>query len=227
MASWPRAVHRRDDSQGGRGHPCPFLSSPAPNRRPLMSGRTVSAAGRSGSLLNYTNVYTGLAFVNSQGADATFGIVTNFRQPFPIFRIGERNELSVGPRVAFRANSSDQDDENSLRLRLPGVRTDFARATEAKWSGRSGKYGMTMLRRARFCHPGGVGFGLYGGAARGVFRLRIPTGPSVRRSPRRDGKARCEPACGLSMVCRRRATGRRWRLGRRPPDHARSTTFDF
>ena len=28
------------------------------------------------------------------------------------------------------------------------------------------------------------------------------------------------------MVCRRRTTGRRWRLGRRPPDHARSTTFD-
>ena len=28
------------------------------------------------------------------------------------------------------------------------------------------------------------------------------------------------------MACRRRAAGRRGRLGRRPPDHSRSTTFD-
>ncbi len=96
-----------------------FLERPGADPRPLVSGRTVPAAGRSGSLLNYTDVYTGLTFVNSQGADATFGLVTNFRQPFPIVRIGERNELSVGPQVAFRTNSSDQDDENSLLFSVP------------------------------------------------------------------------------------------------------------
>ncbi len=96
-----------------------FLERPGAEPRPLAAGRTVPAAGRAGSLLNYTDVYTGLTFVNSQGADATFGLVTNFRQPFPIVRIAERNELSFGPRVEFRTNSSDQDDENSLLFSLP------------------------------------------------------------------------------------------------------------
>ena len=96
-----------------------FREQPDADPRPLVSGRTVRATDRSGSFLNYTDVYTGLTFVNSQGTDATFGLVTNFRQPFPIVRIGERNELSLGPRVEFRTNSSDQDDENSLLFSVP------------------------------------------------------------------------------------------------------------
>lgn len=110
-----------------------FIERPGADPRLLVSGTTAPAVARSGSLLGHTDVYTGLTFVNSQGADATFGLVTNFQQPFPIVRIGERNELSVGPRVAFRTNSSDQDDENSLLFSVPLQLTHHRRLPTFGW----------------------------------------------------------------------------------------------
>ena len=50
-------------------------------------------------------------------------------------------------------------------------------------------------------------FGLYGGAARGVFRPRILTGPSARRSPRRGGEARTWSRPGRLRPARRRDGG--------------------
>ena len=58
-------------------------------------------------------------FANSAGTDPTFGLKARFRRPYLFAEFGERNQLSLGPEAELRANSSEQDDEDSIILSVP------------------------------------------------------------------------------------------------------------
>ena len=58
-------------------------------------------------------------FSSSAGREPTFGFTTRFRRPYLFSALGDRNQVAFGPMVSVRANSADQDDENSVLLAAP------------------------------------------------------------------------------------------------------------
>ena len=91
--------------------------------QPLASESRRDPPGGGGSRLagffSGVDVHVKFGFANSAGADATFGLTTRLRRPFLFSAFGERNQVAVGPRAELRANSLDQDDEDSIVLSVP------------------------------------------------------------------------------------------------------------
>ena len=88
-----------------------------------MSGRRqdpgAGGGNRVGRFFRGVDVHGKFVFANSAGTDPTFGLATRFRRPFLFSAFGDRNQLSLGPEAELRANSSDQDDEDSIVLSVP------------------------------------------------------------------------------------------------------------
>ena len=94
-----------------------------PLRAALVSGRRqdpgAGGGNRIGHFFRGVDVHGKFVFANSAGTDPTFGLATRFRRPFLFSAFGDRNQLSLGPEAELRANSSDQDDEDSIVLSVP------------------------------------------------------------------------------------------------------------
>ena len=92
-------------------------------RQQLASARRQNASqARGGGLRGF---FAGLdlqgrfGFSSSAGRDPTFALTTRFRRPYLFSAAGERNQIAFGPEATLRANSSDQDDENSIVVSVP------------------------------------------------------------------------------------------------------------
>ena len=98
----------------------------APDAEPRVVARGTTPGTRLGNFTGYADIYTGFTFTQSQGADSTgttrrstFGVIARFQRFSQLTGFGSPNQLSAGPRVLVRTNSSDQDDEDSLLLSFP------------------------------------------------------------------------------------------------------------
>ena len=75
--------------------------------------------GRLGGFFSDFHVRAQFGFTSSAETPPTFAVSTRFRRPFLFAAIGKRNQFSVGPDAHLIANSSDQDDEDSIVLSAP------------------------------------------------------------------------------------------------------------
>ena len=98
----------------------------APNAEPRLVATGTTPGTRIGNLSGYADIYTGFTFSQSQPAGrpsarrrSTFGVITRFERFSQLTGFASPNQLSAGPRVAVKTNSSDQDDEDSLLLSFP------------------------------------------------------------------------------------------------------------
>ena len=107
----------------GRGIRCVGRKRAGLEQQPLASGRRQEPReGRGnwlGRFLAGLDLQGRFGFSSSAGRDATFALTTRFRRRYLFAATGERNQISFGPEVALRANSSDQDDENSIDVSAP------------------------------------------------------------------------------------------------------------
>ncbi|MCY4508616.1 MAG: hypothetical protein OXG35_16915 [Acidobacteria bacterium] len=81
------------------------------------------SGGRLARFLSEIDLQGRFSFSSSAGREPTFALTARFRRPYLFSALGDRNQISFGPLVALRANSSDQDDENSVIVSAPVVIT--------------------------------------------------------------------------------------------------------
>lgn len=86
-------------------------------------GASADRGGRVARFFAGIDLQGRFGFSSSAGREPTFALTTRFRRPYLFSALGDRNQISFGPMVSLRANSADQDDENSVIVSAPIVIT--------------------------------------------------------------------------------------------------------